>query len=571
MQCSDDRLHMFNNSCYLFVSYPEVTWATAQQICTGLKARLTSILTPEEDKFITTNIRKMSEYRTSAKYWLGGRMDSAGEYFWADGNRMTYSGWLPGRNPTYNDIIENTMCLAVQWMPSPTPMLPSGLYWIAQKCTSTGGYVCKRQNQISGTGANFNESFKGSEGQLMTPNYPSNYYNNLDFSVHLVAPERSRIVITFEKIEIEPQLECLYDYILLKSLNNNQPYDDATKLCGNHDTLMNRFDFVSKTNDVLIQFHSDYSITGGGFFLNWRSVDVSGCPMQTLTAKEGILTSPNYPHFLLSNLDCTVKILAPVGQRIWLEFEDFDLGQKNDPSDSEAVLEIKLGKRSTFFRPFQTEGLLTEGTFISHGDQLHIRLRTKEKPNGIGFKATYKTMGEINVEKVIKLSNSSIGHFLHLNYPNPPANNIDFFQRFVAPLGNVILLELYHFKISDQNCSNSSDVIIYDNYSDSNGTNWSLCYDSEDDPFISKAPIAIMSFLNTLILRQRNGASGTPLNGTLRVQQDRKYVAKILKFRTNVVEFCYPNPCLHGGKCLTKGQKKYCQCQGHYTGKLLFV
>lgn len=37
MECADDRLEMFNGSCYLFVSYPEVTWQTAQQICQGMK------------------------------------------------------------------------------------------------------------------------------------------------------------------------------------------------------------------------------------------------------------------------------------------------------------------------------------------------------------------------------------------------------------------------------------------------------------------------------------------------------------------------------------------------------
>lgn len=70
MQCGDERLHMFNDACYLVVNYPEVTWPTAQQICRGMKALLASIVTPEEGRFITTIIRKNSEYRTNALYWL---------------------------------------------------------------------------------------------------------------------------------------------------------------------------------------------------------------------------------------------------------------------------------------------------------------------------------------------------------------------------------------------------------------------------------------------------------------------------------------------------------------------
>lgn len=43
----------------------------------------------------------------------------------------------------------------------------------------------------------------------------------------------------------------------------------------------------------------------------WKAVDISSCPVQTLTAKEGVVMSPNYPHFLLANLQCTTTILAP--------------------------------------------------------------------------------------------------------------------------------------------------------------------------------------------------------------------------------------------------------------------
>lgn len=565
MQCSDDRLHMFNNSCYLFVSYPEVSWPTAQQICQSLNAQLSSILSPEEDKFITTNLRKMPEYRTSAIYWLGGHSREFGQFQWSDNKRMLYSGWLPGQKPNYStNTIDDTACLAIQWKSSPTPMLPSGLYWISQKCTTKGGYVCKRQNQISGFGVNFNKTFNGSEGQLVTPNYPGSYYNNLDFTVHVIGPERSRIVINFEKIDLESQVECLYDFIELKSNKHN----DAIKLCGNHEISMERFDFVSENNEVLLNFHSDYSITGSGFSLKWRSVDVSGCPMQTLTAKEGTLISPNYPYSLLARLDCTINILAPIGKRIWLEFEDYDLDKTNISDDlSESLMEIKLEKTSSFFRPYQIDVLLTEGTFISQNEQMQLRLKTKNKPNGIGFKATYKIIsGDTSTEKVTLLTNNTYGQLLHLNYPNPAPKFTDFYQRFIAPLGHVVLIELHQFRIAEQQCTNESDVVIYDNYSDTNGTKWILCRDMDEDPLIPKVPIAITSFMNTLSLRQRNGPQGIPLNGTLKVQYDTKYREKILKYRNNIVEYCYPNPCQHGGKCLSKGQKNYCKCQGHYTG-----
>lgn len=569
MQCSDDDFVMFNNSCYLFESGPYVTWYTAQEICHGLHAELTSILSPEEDKFITTHIRNMPDYRNSVKYWLGARINKFGQYKWSDNNNMSYSRWLPGQDPINNNnnndiVVDENMCLATQYMPSPTPMLPSGLYWISERCNTNGGYICKRQNQISGLGVNFNKTFNGSEGDLVTPNYPKKYYNNLDFTIRIYGPERSRIVLKFDIIDIESQVECLYDYIELK----NNVYERGIKLCGSHRTSMERFDFVSETNEIVLNFHSDYSITGVGFSLKWRSVDVSGCPMQTLTAKEGTLTSPNYPNFLLARLNCTVNILAPVGKRIWLEFDDYDLGQitNNSIDLNESILEVKLGKSSSFFRPYQLDGLITEGTFISQNEYMHIRLTTRNKPIGIGFRATYKIISDTYVEKVNRLNNNTIGQLLHLNYPNPASRHVDFYQRFVAPLGHIVLIELYQFRIMEKDCSNESNIIIYDNYSDTNGTKWILCRHIDDDPLIPKVPIAITSFMNTLSLRQRNGARGISLNGTLKVHLDTKYREKILKYRNNLVEFCYPNPCQHGGKCLTKVGRNYCKCQGHYTG-----
>jgi len=72
-----------------------------------------------------------------------------------------------------------------------------------------------------------------------------------------------------------------------------------------------RFNFVSDGNKAVLRFHSDYSIAGAGFSATWQAVDLSGCPMQTLTAREGTLMSPNFPHFLITHLDCASTILAP--------------------------------------------------------------------------------------------------------------------------------------------------------------------------------------------------------------------------------------------------------------------
>lgn len=105
--------------------------------------------------------------------------------------------------------------------------------------------------------------------------------------------------------------------------------------------------------------------------MTWTAVDVSACPTQTLTAREGIIESPNYPDTLLPHLDCSIVIQAPPGKRIWLEFEDVDLVDLEPVNNHDVTFELQLGKKSENFRPFHQNNLLTEGKWRYYRD-LHV-------------------------------------------------------------------------------------------------------------------------------------------------------------------------------------------------------
>lgn len=573
LQCEDDRLHLFNSACYLFVNYPEVTWSTAQKICEGLGANLASVLSPEEEKFITTNIRATSEYRTSAIYWLGAKKSEEANMQWVDGNELNYLGWLPGEKP---EKFSNDMCLGMQWMVSPTPMLPSGLYWKFHKCTAVGGYVCKRPTILKSTDLNLNQTVNGTSGYLTTPNHPSKYYNNLDFFVKITGPENTRIAITFHKLDIENQPECLYDYVLLSSLDNyGGEVEDGLKVCGTHEKDLNKFNFVSNGNEALLKFHSDFSVSGSGFSLHWKAVDLSGCPKQTLTAKEGLLMSPNYPDFLLPHLDCSVTILAPPGKRIWLEIQDYSFHDGKDLSNvktNESLLLISLDEKYSTFQPFQSSDLLSEGTYVSHEHFLQIQLKTKANPQGRGYRALYRTLDEqIREERAILLNNVTTGRVLHLNYPDKPAVNIDFQQHFSAPLGYLITVEIHNVTVSRGLCSDGqSSLEIYDTYADTNGTRWHLCFLTKENNFVRPpAPVVITSFLNSIHIRQINGDHGFLLNASLKIQDDPSYRSKLLRHKNDFIELCNVYPCLNEGKCVLNGTIQSCKCSHHFTGKTL--
>lgn len=392
-------------------------------------------------------------------------------------------------------------------------MISSGLHWSSQKCSTVAGYVCKKPRPTAEENMAKNQTITGTEGRLVSP---SPYPAQMDYWIRLVAPEASRIIVQFQKLDIEHQEECLYDYVSIQNyrivpgdaLNpgmtdplaaaggfwnnrdddamvgeyrNDSPFRnllngefyyggqrslaasrqekfhrkrslaatttdadiqqklrDNIKLlekinsklkdrkkrflssdnyktvknssqsitlesnsgaepviedtdpsflpyvrwCGTHDSNMTRFNFVSTGNEAFLRFHTDFSVSGEGFSATWSTVDISGCPVQTITSREGTIASPNYPHFLLNNLDCAFIIQAPYGKKVWLEFVAFDIGQN-------ASVQVDIAEGP--FEPFREASHINDGVFLSKGERMVVRLRTGPLPRGKGFSANFRT------------------------------------------------------------------------------------------------------------------------------------------------------------------------------------
>lgn len=63
-------------------------------------------------------------------------------------------------------------------------------------------------------------------------------------------------------------------------------------------------------------------------------------------------------------------------------------------------------------------------------------------------------------ERSIILQNKANGILNHLNYPQPQPSNIDFTQHIVAPLGEVILLEVHNVGISEADCHTANRIEV---------------------------------------------------------------------------------------------------------------
>ncbi|XP_037294854.1 uncharacterized protein LOC115449546 [Manduca sexta] len=571
--CMDVKQVLFNGHCYLFSGYPKASWATAKQVCEGLNMQLSSVHSADEERFIVTGIRESSDYSARAVYWLGARLIS-GEFSWSDGSAVLYQGW-----PPYNETEDlDDACLGFQWKSSPLASQPSGLYWTLHKCAVTGGYVCKRK--LTPDHIVKNRTIEGTSGVLSSPNYPSVYDPDLDYWVHVVGPSETRLVFVFHAVDLEYQKDCLYDFVELRDLHTAK----SSRYCGS----VGETRWVAASNAAVLHFHSDYNTQGSGYSLSWKAVELVGCPSQTFTSKEGVLRSPNYPQFLLPNLDCTIDIIAPAGKRVFLNISHFDFGYgtfdkgvpinitDNIPED--AFLEVQVDLENSPIRPFLSPEILPGGLFVSQSEILRLRLRTGENITGQGYLAHFKTVSFLNVSHVLELGGVRSGRIAAPNWPQRAPARSTLRTRILAPHHNTLTLTFASTVLVTSGeswpCGDGNGWIeVKDSYTDYNGTEWTLCeVDRRKRKLEPMAPLIINSYLHSLVVTQHSGERGMNMDVALVVNQDPEYHSKVLLLSDETsIESCYPNPCLHDGRCASDDIKNFCQCTGYYTGIFCLV
>lgn len=81
---------------------------------------------------------------------------------------------------------------------------------------------------------NLNGTVNATEGRLTSPRFPAPYHHNLDYWVKVSAPELTRVVFRFSRLDLEPQSDCLYDYVELEDVNSRSDPPRRRRFCGRH-------------------------------------------------------------------------------------------------------------------------------------------------------------------------------------------------------------------------------------------------------------------------------------------------------------------------------------------------
>jgi len=106
-------------------------------------------------------------------------------------------------------------------------------------------------------------------GVITSPNYPSNYDNNMDktYSIQVAAGKKIRIMIDEFKLEDKDSSGRCYDYVRITK--GDQDLITPNKICG---TLHIGRWLTFNSNKINIIFHSDRSVTNKGFKITWEAV-----------------------------------------------------------------------------------------------------------------------------------------------------------------------------------------------------------------------------------------------------------------------------------------------------------
>ncbi|XP_064478916.1 mannan-binding lectin serine protease 1-like [Ornithodoros turicata] len=242
------------------------------------------------------------------------------------------------------------------------------------------------------------DTLTANAGNVTSPNYPLQYPDNSTCWILINVRPGNVIVMRFKEIALEFDETCSFDFVeIFDGPSEESPL--LGKFCGNSQKRVLR----SIGNNVLIHFRSDDLLNNRGFLLEYEADDggihasSEGACILKRDAKNGTITSPNYPNRYSPSSNCVVDLEAPVDARVALHFEDFSLEpDKNCSFDYVQLWDGHAnGSWSSMGRLCGDKGEMKE--IISTRNKMRLKFYTDNFSEFRGFLANYKLVAITNV------------------------------------------------------------------------------------------------------------------------------------------------------------------------------
>lgn len=288
---------------------------------------------------------------------------------------------------------------------------------------------------------------------FFSPGWPGQYHNHADCTWIIYAPD-STVELNILSMDIESQLMCAYDRLIIRDGDNNLAQQLAV-LCGRDVPGPIR----STGEYMYIRFISDSSITKAGFNASLHK----SCGGY-LHADRGIITSPKYPDSYLPNLNCSWHVLVQSGLTIAVHFEQpFQIQNKDSSCSQGDYLVLRNGPdiHSPPLGPSGRNGrfcgIYTPSTLFTSDNEMFVQFISDNSNGGQGFKIRYEAKSFACGGSIYIHGADSDGYVTSPNYPANYPQHAECIWILEAPPGKSIQLQFEdQFNIDDTpNCSSS--------------------------------------------------------------------------------------------------------------------
>ncbi|XP_076334873.1 mannan-binding lectin serine protease 1-like isoform X1 [Tachypleus tridentatus] len=233
-------------------------------------------------------------------------------------------------------------------------------------------------------------TLSGPEGDITSPFYPSNYPDNIDCWTKITVHEGKQIILEFEKISLEVDEDCSYDFIEI--------FDGSVKdapLLGRFCKKEDEKTLRSTNNTLLIYFHSDDLLNHRGFQAHYSTSnyvstpdpqDLGECTWEN-QQWNGTISSPNFPKKYPSNAQCRFMIQAPQDHVVVLKFNKLEL--ENVPNCTFDYVELRDGHHKDADLLGRFCGHTQDEEIVSSQEKMLVIFKSDDFSEFSGFQADY--------------------------------------------------------------------------------------------------------------------------------------------------------------------------------------
>uniref|UniRef100_W5MX16 Cubilin n=1 Tax=Lepisosteus oculatus TaxID=7918 RepID=W5MX16_LEPOC len=286
-------------------------------------------------------------------------------------------------------------------------------------------------------------------GYVMSPNYPSNYPQNVDCIWVITVPSGRVIQLDFEDefyIESSARPSCLYDYLELRD-GATSSADLIARLCG-----IQLPSTQHSTGSVMyLRFRTDSSVTHKGFKAKYSIATCGG----RYVGQSGIIKSPGFPDSSYPDGSyCEWYLQGPTGHYLTLTYIAMDLQTSTDCSADHVEIRENnatghlLGRHcgSALPSPVVTADSYAYVKFVSDGSE-----------NALGFSLRF----DASVEECGGDLNAPLGTITSPNYPNLYPHSRVCEWRITVPQGRRVTLTFNDLHLEDHNTCLYDYVAVY--------------------------------------------------------------------------------------------------------------